>query len=321
MPPGALLRSRQGHVSVRASESPMKIAQRSLTRVTLRAPKNLMQKLILFLVLLVLTSVAGAADSPNDVQALIARGDYPGAEAMLRDAIAEHPQSAKAHYVLAEVLAHEGNIGDAKAEASKAAALDPGTHFTDPAKFQAFQHKLDAALAPVSNGRSSAAPVRYGDTQQPAGRQGGGSSHLTGILVIGAVLALIVFLWMRRKRNVASPFSGYASTPPMDGVPPYGGYSGAGPYAPPPQPHSGVGTAVAAGLGGVAAGMLLDEALRSHREGEGARDAGSFSRDDRDPSSQAYDDLRSDPVDMGNNDNSWDDSSSGDFGSSDDNSW
>jgi hypothetical protein len=280
-----------------------------------------MQKLILFLALLVLTSVASAADSPKDVQALIARGDYTGAEAMLRSAVAGHPQSAKAHYVLAEVLAHEGNIGEAKAEASKAATLDPGTHFTDPAKFQAFQHKLDAALAPVSNVRSPATPVRYADSQRPAGAEGSGSSHMTGILVIGVVIVLIVFLWMRRKRATDSQFRGYSPTPPPGEVPPYGGYPGNSPYAPPQQPHSGVGTAVAAGLGGVAAGMLLDEALRSHREGEETRDMGSTGREDRDPSSQAYDDLRSDPIDMGNNDSSWDDSSSGDGGSSDDNSW
>lgn len=286
-----------------------------------RAPKNLMQKLILFLALLVLSSAASAADSPKDVQALISRGDYAGAEAMLRDAVTEHPQSAKAHYVLAEVLAHEGNIGEAKTEASKAATLDPGTHFTDPAKFKDFQRKLDAALAPVSNSRSPAAPVRYSDAQQPTGGQGSGSSRLTGILVIGAVIALIAYLLMRRKRNAFGQPSGYATPPPMDGVPPYGGYPGNGPYAPPPQPHSGVGTAVAAGLGGVAAGMLLDEALRSHNQGEVTRDAGFAGREDRDSSTQAYDDLRSDPIDMGNNDSSWDDSSSGDSGSFDDNSW
>ena len=285
-----------------------------------------MQKLILFLVLLVLTSAASAADSPKDVQALIARGDYAGAESMLREAITEHPQSAKAHYVLAEVLAHEGNIGEAKAEASKAATLDPGTHFTDPAKFQHFQRELDAALAPPSNTRASSAPVRGGISQDPIGGDRSGSSHFTGILVIGAILALIVFLWMRRKRN-NNPFPGYSSTPPVDGippynqVPPYGGYAG-GSYAPPQQPHSGVGTAVAAGLGGVAAGMLLDEALRSHREDGDLRDnAGNISRDNSDPSAQAYEDLRNDPIDMGNNDSSWDDSSSGDSGSFDDNSW
>lgn len=287
-----------------------------------------MKKLMLFLALLAVSAVASAADSPNDVQALISRGDYPAAEAMLRQAITEHPQSAKAHYVLAEVLAHEGNIGEAKGEASKAATLDPGTHFTDPAKFQALQRKLDAALAPVSNNRSAAAPVSFGSSQQPTSRERGGSSHLIDIVVIVAAVALLAFLWMRRKRDTYSQPGGYSSAPPLSGVPPYngappyGGYQANGPYPPPQQPHSGVGTAVAAGLGGVAAGMLLDDALRSHRDGEGMRDSGSFSRQDNDPSSQAYDDLRSDPVDMGNNDNSWDDNSSGgDDGFSDDNSW
>jgi hypothetical protein len=281
-----------------------------------------MQKLILFLALLILAPLAGAADSPKDVQALISRGDYPGAEALLRDAIAEHPQSAKAHYVLAEVLAHEGNIGEAKAEATKAATLDPGTHFTDPAKFQAFQRKLNEALAPAANIRTTSAPVRNGETGQPASGEGG-SSNLLKILAIGAGIALIASLWMRRKRADDGPLAGYPSAQPPGGTPPYGSYPGSSAYAPPPppQPHSGVGTAVAAGLGGVAAGMLLDEALRSHSSSQVLPETGSTVRDDRDPSAQAYDDLRSDPIDMGNDDSSWDDSSSGDSGSSDDDSW
>ena len=101
--------------------------------------------------------------------------------------------------------------------------------------------------------------------------------------------------------------------------------SNPGGYAPPPS--SGVGTAVAAGLGGLAAGALLDEAFRSHGGGEQTRDVagngfanlGPDSSTQTDSSSQAYNDLREDPIDMGNNDSSWDDSSSG--GGDDDNQW
>jgi len=107
-----------------------------------------MKKTLLAFALFSVALAATAADSPKDVQALIARGDYTGAEAMLRQAISEHPQSAKAHYVLAEVLAHEGNIGDAKAEAGKAASLDPSIRFTDPARFQQFQSKLTRRWLP-----------------------------------------------------------------------------------------------------------------------------------------------------------------------------
>jgi tetratricopeptide (TPR) repeat protein len=294
-----------------------------------------MHKLMLALTLLVASAVASAADSPKDVQALIASGNYPAAEAALRDAIKDHPQSAKAHYVLAEVLAHEGNIGEAKAEATKAASIDPATRFTDPAKFQAFQRKLDEALAPASNtrrGTSSLSGVdapRAADAVPAPVREAGGSSHLMGPIILVIVIALVAFLWMRRRNNAAGQANGYPPTAPPGGNPPYGSYNNGynnGPYPPQPPPRSGVGTAVAAGLGGVAAGMLLDEALRSHNEGEAPRDAGFLNgnganNNTPDPSAQAYDDLRDDPIDMGNDDSSWDDSSSGDGGSSDDDSW
>jgi hypothetical protein len=293
-----------------------------------------MHKPILTLVLLALTSVAAsAADSPKDVQAMIARGDYPAAETALRQAVSEHPESAKAHYILAEVLAHEGNIGEAKTEASKAATLDPSTKFTDPAKFQHFQHELDAALAPPSARPTAASPTRFTEPQPVARTEAGGQSHMTGWLIGGVILVLIIFFLMRRRQNPNNQFgNGYPPAPPMNGGQPYGnqpygGYPGGNPgYAPPPS--SGVGTAVAAGLGGLAAGALLDEALRSHNGGGETRNVGGNgfanlgpdSSSQPDPSAQAYDDLRDDSIDMGNNDSSWDDSSSG-GGGDDDNQW
>lgn len=296
--------------------------------------ENVMHKPILTLVLFALTSVAAsAADSPKDIQALISRGDYAGAETALRQAVSEHPESAKAHYILAEVLAHEGNIGEAKTEASKAATLDPATKFTDPAKFQHFQRELDTALAPPSARAAAAPPARFSDTQPAARTEAGGGSHLGGWLIGGVILVLIIFFLMRRRQNPNNQFgNGYPPAPPMNGGQPYGGqgyngYQGGPGYAPPPS--SGVGTAVAAGLGGLAAGALLDEAFRSHGEAGQTRDAnasgfgnlGPDSSSQPDPSGQAYDDLRNDPIDMGNNDSSWDDSSSGGGGGDDDNQW
>jgi tetratricopeptide (TPR) repeat protein len=292
--------------------------------------ENVMHKPILTLVLLALTSVAASAeDTPKDIQALIARGDYSGAETALRQTISEHPTSAKAHYILAEVLAHEGNIGEAKTEATKAATLDPATKFTDPAKFQHFQHELDAALAPPSARPAAVAPARFTEPQPAARTEAGGQSHMTGWLIGGVILVLIIFFLMRRRQNPNNQFgNGYSPAPPMNGGQPYGGNPGYGNpgYAPPPS--SGVGTAVAAGLGGLAAGALLDEALRSHRDGDETRNAGASgfgnlgpdSSSQPDPSAQAYDDLRDDPIDLGNNDSSWDDSSSG-GGGDDDNQW
>lgn len=292
-----------------------------------------MPKLLLSLILLVAATAASATDSPKDVQALIARGDYPAAEAALREAITEHPQSAKAHYVLAEVLAHEGNIGEAQAEANKAAVLDPATRFTDPAKFQAFQQKLGQALAPATARHAVATPVRYAETRPAADRETKGGFGLGGILLIGLVIVVIAFLWSRRRRPQDSAFPGYGSMPPPPPGTPYGngpgGYGnggyGNGGYAPPPS--SGMGSTIAAGVGGLAAGMLLDEALRSHSNpGDATRDLGGLgggtATTQPDPSTSAYNDLRDDPIDMGNDDSSWDSgSSSDDGGSFDDNQW
>jgi len=275
-----------------------------------------MKTSLLFAALLSLASIASAADSPKDVQALIARGDFAGAEGLLRQAVSEHPASAKAHYVLAEVLAHEGNIGEAKAEATMAATLDPGTHFTDPAKFQAFQRELTRALAPATQRQATAA-----DPGTPPAATGRGSSYLVGLVFVGGIALLLLFFLMRRRRDVAASPGGYGYAPPIENPAPYGGYPGNAAYAPPPPPHSGVGTAVAAGLGGVAAGMLLDEALRSHGQGGEAAVATPVTTTPADPAGQAYDDLRDEPIDMGNNDDSWGDSASGDGGSSDDDSW
>jgi hypothetical protein len=282
-----------------------------------------MKKTLLAFTLFSVALAATAADSPKDVQALIARGDYSGAETMLRQAVSEHPQSAKAHYVLAEVLAHEGNIGDAKAEAGKAATLDPAIRFTDPARFQQFQARLNQALAPESSTRTSSRQASYGSPAPAEATPRASSFPLTGLLVIGGVIALIAFLWSRRRRAAAPPFPNAPyGAPQQPPPPPYGGYPGYGNnYAPPPT-SSGAGAAVAAGLGGLAAGALLDEAFRSHRGGEETvRDAGFIGGADAPPpSQQAYDDLRDEPIDMGNNDSSWDQGGS-DGGGNDDNQW
>lgn len=282
-----------------------------------------MKKTLLAFALFSVALAVTAADSPKDVQALIARGDYAGAEAMLRQAVSEHPQSAKAHYVLAEVLAHEGNIGDAKAEAGKAASLDPSIRFTDPTRFQQFQGKLNQALAPASVTRTPERQAAYGAPAPTEAAPRAGTFPLTGLLVIGGVIALIAFLWSRRRRAAAPPYPNAPyGAPQQPPPPPYGGYPGYGNnYAPPPT-SSGTGAAVAAGLGGLAAGALLDEAFRSHRGEEPVRDAGFVGGTNDAPSSsqQAYDDLRDEPIDMGNNDSSWDQGGSDDSGS-DDNQW
>ena len=56
---------------------------------------------------------AHALPTVDQVQAAAKSGDYAGAEKMVREVVAARPDSARAHYVLAEILAHERKFGEA----------------------------------------------------------------------------------------------------------------------------------------------------------------------------------------------------------------
>ncbi|NBU17998.1 MAG: tetratricopeptide repeat protein [Betaproteobacteria bacterium] len=51
--------------------------------------------------------MALALPSPKDIETEIQAGNFAKAESMLREVIAEKPQSAKAHYELGQVLARQ----------------------------------------------------------------------------------------------------------------------------------------------------------------------------------------------------------------------
>ncbi len=85
---------------------------------------------------------AWAVPSQRDVEQAVAHGDYAKAETMMRDVVAGKPGSAKARYVFAEVLAHNGHFKEATNQALQAKKLDPDIHFTSPDKFRAFEAKL-----------------------------------------------------------------------------------------------------------------------------------------------------------------------------------
>ncbi|MFL6680690.1 MAG: hypothetical protein ACJ8IK_20290 [Burkholderiaceae bacterium] len=53
------------------------------------------------------SAAAMALPSVDEVSAAARSGDYPKAESMMREVVAAKPTSAKAHYVLAEILSKE----------------------------------------------------------------------------------------------------------------------------------------------------------------------------------------------------------------------
>ena len=249
---------------------------------------------------------AFALPSTGDVEAAVKAGNYSQAETMMQEVVAAKPQSAKAHYTYAEILAHDAKFGDAAAQARQAREIDPSITFTDPAKFHQFEQLLQR-----EQGGGQAAPSG-GVVQQPANvrsYQQPASTGVPGWVWVGglALLAFVIFRMVsRRAMGMAQPAAyggGYAGQGGGYGVQPGYGQPGFG-----QAPGSGLlGTGLAA-AGGVAAGMLVEKMLDERHDGyrddrSGLLGGGTGGGWDN-GSGQAATDLENRPIDFGNG-NDW----------------
>ena len=75
-------------------------------------------------------------------------GHVDQAQQMINQVLRDHPRSAKAHYVYAEILAHNGNFAKASQETTRARQLDPAIKFTTSDKFNAFEQLLQREQTP-----------------------------------------------------------------------------------------------------------------------------------------------------------------------------
>ena len=291
-----------------------------------------MKRWMLSVALATVTALAWALPSLQDVEAQVAQGHYTQAETMMKEVVAAKPNSARAHYVYAEILAHDGNLSRAAEEARLARQIDPDIRFTTPEKFSAFETSLQRAQSPSP--RSSVAPSAHvapatmAQAPAPAPMSAGLPSWiwLAGLAVVG------FFLWRGFSRSrtgaagaVAGPgaFIGGAAGGPVGpnamaqpGAMPYGaGY-------PAQRPGGGLMGVGLAAAGGVAAGMLADEMLHRHRDGNNVVDNGSVQPGFFDsPSSGAGSDLADRPIDFGTGGSDWDSGSVDVGGGSDGGSW
>lgn len=223
---------------------------------------------------------AQALPNVDEVQAAAQRGDYVGAEKMMREVVAAKPGSARAHYVLAELLAHQRQFSEAAEHASRARALDPAIKFADPAKFSAFEQLLQREQAPTVK---AAVPSAIGaaPAQRAAPVEPSGGGVPVWLLIGGAIVFIwLVTRWMRNRAPVQSQpmMAGGGYGAPNMGGPGQPGYG----YGPGMQaPGSGGPGMMGVGLGvagGLAAGMLAEKLLHGgHDQGSIPRDSGGSS--------------------------------------------
>lgn len=280
-----------------------------------------MKRILVALTLMAASAFTWALPSESQVQAELNQGHGAQAESMMGEVVAAKPGSAKAHYVYAEILAHNGKFAQASEETRSAQRIDPAISFTQPEKFRAFEQLLAREQQRPST-RSGGGTDSLGNIAPAAtARQQNRSSGIPSWVWPVGIAAVGFFLWrgFSRSRNagvmngqggggaVGMPTQGYGPNGPAPGqvYPPnaYGNQMAA--------PSAGGGllrTGLAVGAG-VAGGMMLDEALRG-REGGGsghAADAGWGSGagaapagNDFSPVNDAGNELENRQVDFGN---------------------
>ncbi len=221
-----------------------------------------------------------------------ASGHLDQAQEMMNQVLRDHPGSAKAHFVQAELYAREGNIGLARSELRRAEQLKPGLPDESPRAVQA----LKAQLGQRGEGQ-------YASSTAPA------APHFPwGTLLILALAIGVVWMLFRKRNSYAQYPAGAAAA---GGAP---SSYGPGGYVGPGGMGSGIGGSIAGGLASglaVGAGVVAGEEL-AHHFLDGRRDSGTVVPAADDVSNAANSDMGG--ADFGVNDPaSWDDGG-GDMG-------
>jgi hypothetical protein len=240
-----------------------------------------------------------AADqfSLKDVYQAAESGKMEKAQAMMEQVLRDNPNSAKAHYVEAQLLAKQGKLAAAAAELSTAERLKPGLPDEKPQAVQALKAVISGQAANAGNARPQEAQSGFG---------------MGSILL---VLALIVFIFFvgramgRRSNPVVYPANNNIGSTGQQA-------NGAG--MPMGGPMGGMGGGMGSGiLGGLAtgaalgAGMVAGQELMHHFT-DGDKGGGAIS-------DANAGDSWTDSNNMGGNDfgvadtGSWDDGGGGDW--------
>ena len=237
--------------------------------------------------------LAMAADplpTVNEIFQAAQGGRFIEAQAMMDKVLLAQPNSAKAHFVQAELFAKQGMLSQASSELARADSIQPGLASIKPDAVQ----KLRAVIAaPRPTQLSNAAAPRISADESSAGSNRAVQARNTsapapaerglpwGMLLIGG-LGLVAFVmlvtrFMNRRNAVTTPMNNgmaYAGNGAMQpaGAGGFGGGGmgtgmGGGGIMQQPQAGGGLGAGLMGGLAtgvAVGAGVVAGQALMHH---------------------------------------------------------
>jgi hypothetical protein len=233
--------------------------------------KVLNSPVLLFCLALMGAMTAFAAEPTLHQVYLQVEADHLGqAKSMMDEVLRSHPNSAKAHFVEAEILAKQGELDSARTELATAERLDGSLAFAKPEAVRELNQRLagHAGTRPV-------APLA------PEHASGSGLDLRWAALLALLFVVVVYFLVRRRPAEQAAQFGGNAGNP-AGGY--FGGGGGLAPagapggYGPPPAPSGGLGSSLLGGLAtgaAVGAGVVAGEMLM-HKVLDGGHRADSL---------------------------------------------
>ena len=245
--------------------------------------------------------------SMHDVYLAAEAGKFNEAQAMMDKVFHDHPDSAKAHYVEAELLAKQGRLSGAADELNTAERLKPGLPFAKPQALQKLKAQIASAHSTEPQKRS----------QSYTSSNNNGTPWGMIFLMIG-LIAFIYFVakWMARRNPPTVSPSGYpagfnGNSQQYGNPQPYGG-----PGAPMMAPTSGgIGSGILGGLAtgaALGAGMVAGEALMHHfTDGDRGNNGNSlFNEANANSAPETNYDMGGSDFGVADN-SSWDDNSGG----------
>ncbi|WP_031438099.1 tetratricopeptide repeat protein [Methylobacter tundripaludum] len=217
----------------------------------------MLKRSIITLALLLLAAPAFAEDDPTMHQVYLAAeaGKFNEAQSMMDKVLHDHPNSAKAHFVEAELLAKQGMFSSAGVELNTAERLQPGLPFAKPEAVKSLKSRISS----VSNG---AVQPSTGTQSIPSTVKDWMPAILL-LLGIGLIIVLIGF--MSRRNSNMLPANSYTSNGPGSNIPPVGA-NGTGSVMGQPA-TGGVGSGIMGNLAtgaALGAGVVAGEALMHH---------------------------------------------------------
>ena len=219
--------------------------------------KRIASPLALVLALACAGPVLAADATVEQVYQAARAGHLDEAQQLMDQVLKDHPTSAKAHFVEAELSAKAANLGRARTELATAQRLDPSGAFARPEALAALQRQL-------AGGATTRGPTGYYPAApRPAVAERRSSTPWPIILLVVAGVAIAWALLSRRNRPQYPQYPG--SVPPPPGGVPGGGYGappGYGPagYGP---PGGGMGSGI---VGGLASGLAIGAGVAAGEE-------------------------------------------------------